>query len=70
MNTTACTCGNCPTIRMERGLPPFCTMPAPPSRPTPGYATQEECKAAHPLRAAIPRNSDAMGHGVTRYFPR
>lgn len=26
MNTTSCTCGNCPSTRMARGLAPFCQM--------------------------------------------
>lgn len=41
-----CTCGNCPKVREERGLPPFCRLPAPAPTRKAGFDTYEEAAAA------------------------
>lgn len=43
---TKCTCGNCPKIREERGLPPFCQMDRSISTPLVGFASYAEAAAA------------------------
>lgn len=41
-----CTCGNCPKIREERGLPPFCQMDRTIRTPKVGFGTYAEAAAA------------------------
>ncbi len=61
----ACTCGNCPTIRVERGLKPFCQLPRPVTKPIP-FVTKEQLQAANP-GAAIVRIRGGLGHGPGFY---
>jgi hypothetical protein len=42
---TKCTCGNCPKIREERGLLPFCLMDRTISTPKAGFSTYAEAAA-------------------------
>lgn len=55
MNTKPCTCGRCPSIRMENGLAPFCQLPTPARRTPEGFRSYSEaiaaCKPGQSVRA-------------------
>lgn len=64
MNTTKCTCGNCPKIREERGLLPFCQLPPPATRAREGFETYEQAAAARQPHQRI----RSVG-GILKGFP-
>lgn len=61
---TKCKCGNCPKIREERGLLPFCQLPPTAPRARAGFNTYEEAAAARKGNERI----RSVG-GVLKGFP-
>jgi hypothetical protein len=70
MNTTNCTCGNCPSARMDRGLAPFCQMDRTVRTPLPGFATIAEAATACLPGQTVVGKRGGVGHGPMRYFVR
>ncbi len=63
-----CTCGNCPAIRAQRGLQPFCQLTRPVTLPR-LLLSKEELQRANP-GAGIVLVRSGMGHGAPHYIVR
>lgn len=67
---TKCKCGNCPKIREERGLLPFCLLPTPAPTPLAGFDTFEQADAVRKPGQSIVGVRSGMGHGPERFIIR
>lgn len=67
---TKCKCGNCPKIREERGLLPFCLLAAPAPTPHSGFDTFEQANAIRMPGQSIVSVRSGMGHGPERFIIR
>lgn len=68
--STKCICGNCPKIREERGLLPFCQMPTPAPTPPAGFDTYKQADAVRLPGQSIVGIRSGMGHGPLRFVIR